>query len=94
MTAPAALMADRAKAAEIRASLSAAILPLPDPLRSDREALRAAHADLCELSDAELWRERERCRMRLALDDEADAWVTERLARVRSEEVRRRRDGR
>jgi hypothetical protein len=76
-------------AAEIRARIAAAIQPLPDPLRSDREAERAAHADLGELSEVDLWRERERCRMRLALDDSADPWVTERLARVREEERRR-----
>jgi hypothetical protein len=73
-----------------RAQIAEAFLPLPDPLLSDREAARAEHADLFEMADSELWRERERCRIRLAIEDESDSWVTERLERIRAEERRRR----
>lgn len=76
---------------DLRQQIAEAVLPIPDPLRSDREAARASHEDLRDMRVEELWREGERCRVRLAIEDEADIWVRERLARVRVEQQRRKR---
>jgi hypothetical protein len=62
----------------------------PDPVASDGEHRQYHHLDLADLSDAQLWRERERVRLRLVLEGRSHAWFTERYAACRVEGERRR----
>jgi hypothetical protein len=74
------------------AVLTALGLQPPDPSISDAEAARAVHADLADLEDAALIRERRRAAIASALwppDSEAAQWWREREEAV-TEELQQR----
>ena len=75
------------------------ILELPDPLRSLEDLQKFNNADLHEMSKAELWKERKRAEMSLAMLDQdkviyltpdgflvgAAEWLQERLKAINNE---------
>ena len=68
--------------------------PDPQPLESVEEWSRSTHADIPQLSLAELHRELALARVRAAFDDEPSLWLRERLheleaALTKHEQVRR-----
>lgn len=65
-----------------RAWLLDQLYPLPDPLRSEEDWRRHAHADLADATREELTLELDRLRDRLRHDRQASRWLYERLARV------------
>lgn len=65
-----------------RAWLLDQLYPLPDPLRSEEDWRRHAHADLAEASRAEMTLELDRLRDRLRHDREPSPWLFERLTRI------------
>lgn len=65
----------------------AAIYPVPDPFASREQCERYQHRDVSRLTRAELEVEHARCRLRVLLDGDPDAWLFERLGRL--EEARR-----
>ncbi len=75
------------------AAIARAVLPVPDAFQSSTAAARAEHRDLAAMSDADLWREGERSRLRIVLDPEPVPWVLERFRAVEAERARRRERG-
>jgi hypothetical protein len=67
---------------------------VPDPLRSEEEAVRFEHLDLPDLDSLALWRERRRAEIALAFISDAQQsaclWLVERLAALAKEELRRK----
>lgn len=62
---------------------------LPDVARSEGDLRRFNHADLYDLTDAQLWQEGERAKWLLAWSDDPHPWTGERLKRLKAEERRR-----
>ena len=58
------------------------IYPLPRAFDTLEEHERFQHRDLSRRARADLARERERLRLRLLLDENADAWLLRRMARL------------
>ena len=52
---------------------------VPDPLKDSESRERFYHHDLASLTKAELYRERDRVRWRLMMEDSPDHWLLERL---------------
>lgn len=59
------------------------IYSVPSPFDSLEEHERHEHRDLPRRARAELFRERERVRLRLLLDDAPDPWLFQRLEKLR-----------
>ena len=75
-------------ASKLRELLPEACCPLPTKL-SDREQERFDHQDLPDLSDFELSQQKDRARLRLAIEDRPDPWVQDRLRATQEEERKR-----
>lgn len=68
---------------------------IPQPLNSDVEFNRYYNLDLPDLDNLQLWQEERRCEWALTWarpESETCHWLLQRLAAVRDEQRRRRRD--
>ena len=63
---------------------------IPNPMLSDRQAIRYAHQDLPALADLELWREKHLIEDAVASNPQ-HPWLRERYQHIIGEEMRRKR---
>lgn len=69
------------------------VYAIPDPFATFEQWQRWVHADIAEMTDAQLRREYKRANDRLAYEDTPGEWLIARVARLRAEGDLRRQGG-